>query len=233
MPTASSRRSTALWRIDDQPSFFRETATGARDSGYFPQSRGAVAVSRTEDRPKGHRMSTQTFLLPDVGEGLTEAEIVSWRVAPGDPVAVNDVLVEIETAKSLVELPFALRRGRRRPARRRGRHGQRRSGHHHDRQRRRVGTAGDRRSERARRAARRFDELSDRRRCRAGRLRQRGSRAVAAAAAGCGDQRRGGEVVGRRRGEAPDPQARARPRRRPHRRGPQRAGRRGDAAKTS
>ena len=50
-------------------------------------------------------MSTQTFLLPDVGEGLTEAEIVSWRVAPGDAVAVNDVLVEIETAKSLVELP--------------------------------------------------------------------------------------------------------------------------------
>ncbi|GAA3920447.1 dihydrolipoamide acetyltransferase family protein [Microbacterium invictum] len=50
-------------------------------------------------------MSTQTFLLPDVGEGLTEAEIVQWRVAPGDTVAVDDVLVEIETAKSLVELP--------------------------------------------------------------------------------------------------------------------------------
>ncbi|MFC8680721.1 dihydrolipoamide acetyltransferase family protein [Microbacterium ureisolvens] len=50
-------------------------------------------------------MSTQTFVLPDVGEGLTEAEIVQWRVGPGDPVAVNDVLVEIETAKSLVELP--------------------------------------------------------------------------------------------------------------------------------
>ncbi|HET8926914.1 MAG TPA: dihydrolipoamide acetyltransferase family protein [Microbacterium sp.] len=50
-------------------------------------------------------MSTQTFLLPDVGEGLTEAEIVSWRVAPGEEVAVNDVIVEIETAKSLVELP--------------------------------------------------------------------------------------------------------------------------------
>src|SRR5690606_37969933 len=47
----------------------------------------------------------QTFLLPDVGEGLTEAEIVQWRVAVGDTVAVNDVLVEIETAKSLVELP--------------------------------------------------------------------------------------------------------------------------------
>lgn len=50
-------------------------------------------------------MSTQTFHLPDVGEGLTEAEIVQWHVAAGDEVAVNDVLVEIETAKSLVELP--------------------------------------------------------------------------------------------------------------------------------
>ncbi len=50
-------------------------------------------------------MTDQTFVLPDVGEGLTEAEIVQWRVAPGDTVAVNDVIVEIETAKSLVELP--------------------------------------------------------------------------------------------------------------------------------
>ena len=50
-------------------------------------------------------MSTQNFPLPDVGEGLTEAEIVSWKVAPGDTVAVNDVVCEIETAKSLVELP--------------------------------------------------------------------------------------------------------------------------------
>ncbi|MCG2621934.1 2-oxo acid dehydrogenase subunit E2 [Arthrobacter sp. I2-34] len=49
--------------------------------------------------------NTQIFKLPDVGEGLTEAEIVSWKVKPGDAVAVNDVLVEIETAKSLVELP--------------------------------------------------------------------------------------------------------------------------------
>ena len=47
----------------------------------------------------------QRFSLPDVGEGLTEAEIVSWKVQVGDVVAVNDVLVEIETAKSLVELP--------------------------------------------------------------------------------------------------------------------------------
>lgn len=48
---------------------------------------------------------SQIFNLPDVGEGLTEAEILSWKVAVGDTVAVNDVLVEIETAKSVVELP--------------------------------------------------------------------------------------------------------------------------------
>lgn len=50
-------------------------------------------------------MSISEFPLPDVGEGLTQAEIVSWRVKPGDTVTINQVLVEIETAKSLVELP--------------------------------------------------------------------------------------------------------------------------------
>lgn len=50
-------------------------------------------------------MSDMTFPLPDVGEGLTEAEIVTWQVAPGDTVALNQVICEIETAKSLVELP--------------------------------------------------------------------------------------------------------------------------------
>jgi len=45
------------------------------------------------------------FDLPDVGEGLTEAEIVTWKVKVGDVVSVNQIIVEIETAKSLVELP--------------------------------------------------------------------------------------------------------------------------------
>jgi 2-oxoisovalerate dehydrogenase E2 component (dihydrolipoyl transacylase) len=45
------------------------------------------------------------FKLPDVGEGLTEADIVSWHVKPGDTVTINQVLVEIETAKAVVELP--------------------------------------------------------------------------------------------------------------------------------
>jgi len=45
------------------------------------------------------------FRLPDVGEGLTEADIVAWHVKPGDQVEVNQVIVEIETAKAVVELP--------------------------------------------------------------------------------------------------------------------------------
>ncbi|MEU7748330.1 dihydrolipoamide acetyltransferase family protein [Nonomuraea sp. NPDC049158] len=46
------------------------------------------------------------FKLPDVGEGLTEAEIVRWHAKPGDTVKVNQIVVEIETAKSIVELPI-------------------------------------------------------------------------------------------------------------------------------
>ena len=47
----------------------------------------------------------EQFRLPDAGEGLTEAEIVEWHVAVGDRVVINQTIVEIETAKSLVELP--------------------------------------------------------------------------------------------------------------------------------
>ena len=45
------------------------------------------------------------FRLPDVGEGLTEAEVLTWHVAVGDVVEVNQTIVDIETAKSVVELP--------------------------------------------------------------------------------------------------------------------------------
>lgn len=47
----------------------------------------------------------ERFTMPDAGEGLTEADIVTWHVAVGDAVTVNQTIVEIETAKSLVELP--------------------------------------------------------------------------------------------------------------------------------
>jgi len=45
------------------------------------------------------------FRLPDLGEGLTEAEVVTWLVAPGDAVSLNQTLAEVETAKAVVELP--------------------------------------------------------------------------------------------------------------------------------
>ncbi|MDQ2852818.1 MAG: 2-oxo acid dehydrogenase subunit E2 [Actinomycetota bacterium] len=51
-------------------------------------------------------MTLQMFKLPDPGEGLVEADIVTWKVKVGDEVATNDIVVEIETAKSLVELPI-------------------------------------------------------------------------------------------------------------------------------
>ena len=51
-------------------------------------------------------MAIRTFNLPDPGEGLVEAEIVEWRVNVGDTVKVNDMVLEVETAKSLVELPI-------------------------------------------------------------------------------------------------------------------------------
>ena len=47
----------------------------------------------------------KNYCMPDPGEGLTEGEVVSWQVSPGDTVKINDVLCEVETAKSIVELP--------------------------------------------------------------------------------------------------------------------------------
>ncbi len=50
-------------------------------------------------------MSNQVFLLPDLGEGLTEADIAEWRVCVGDMVTIDQVVVEVETAKASVEVP--------------------------------------------------------------------------------------------------------------------------------
>ncbi|MGO3180321.1 MAG: dihydrolipoamide acetyltransferase family protein [Brevibacterium linens] len=48
---------------------------------------------------------TREFILPDLGEGLTEAELISWKVEIGDEVHVDQMVVEVESAKSVVELP--------------------------------------------------------------------------------------------------------------------------------
>jgi pyruvate dehydrogenase E2 component (dihydrolipoamide acetyltransferase) len=51
-------------------------------------------------------MTEQVFALPDLGEGLTDAQIVEWKVQEGDTVSVDQVVVEVETAKALVEVPI-------------------------------------------------------------------------------------------------------------------------------
>jgi pyruvate dehydrogenase E2 component (dihydrolipoamide acetyltransferase) len=50
-------------------------------------------------------MTVKEFALPDLGEGLTESEVVAWRVAVGDTVELNQIIAEVETAKALVEVP--------------------------------------------------------------------------------------------------------------------------------
>ncbi|MFB9840665.1 biotin/lipoyl-containing protein, partial [Actinoallomurus acaciae] len=50
-------------------------------------------------------LTRQVFRLPDLGEGLTEAEVVEWKVAVGDTVEVDQIVVEVETAKAAVEVP--------------------------------------------------------------------------------------------------------------------------------
>src|SRR5918996_3608492 len=50
-------------------------------------------------------MAVREFLLPDLGEGLEDAEVVTWRVAEGDRVELNQTLVEVNTAKAMVEIP--------------------------------------------------------------------------------------------------------------------------------
>ncbi len=46
------------------------------------------------------------FKLPDLGEGLTEAEVLEWKVSVGDTVTVDQIIVEVETAKAAVDVPI-------------------------------------------------------------------------------------------------------------------------------
>src|SRR6202012_6109333 len=62
-------------------------------------------ASSTRSRACSGRGTMPDFLLPDLGEGLDEAEVVAWHVKPGDRVAVDQVIAEVETAKAVVEVP--------------------------------------------------------------------------------------------------------------------------------
>src|SRR6185437_14216286 len=70
--------------------------------GVFP---GPGAHRRGAHARDGGQMSRYVLKLPDLGEGTVEAEIVSWRVKPGDEVSEDDVLAEVMTEKAAVEVP--------------------------------------------------------------------------------------------------------------------------------
>ncbi|PSL05363.1 pyruvate dehydrogenase E2 component (dihydrolipoamide acetyltransferase) [Haloactinopolyspora alba] len=73
--------------------------TGGDDPGIIGSYRSHGPES-ADDHGEG-----RTFRLPDLGEGLTEAEVVAWRVDDGDVISVDDVVVDVETAKATVEVP--------------------------------------------------------------------------------------------------------------------------------
>src|SRR5690606_10049332 len=100
-----SRRRCSAW-VASTPRTRWPTSTRSTCRTWTACSTPSTPRSRTEaKKPPAHMPSYVPFKLPDVGEGLTEADIVEWKVAPGDEVVVNQTIVEIETAKSLVELP--------------------------------------------------------------------------------------------------------------------------------
>jgi 2-oxoisovalerate dehydrogenase E2 component (dihydrolipoyl transacylase) len=68
-------------------------------------SREAVSRQAVSRQAVSRQAVSRQFVLPDLGEGLTEAEIVAWLVAPGDVIVVDQPVVEVESAKSTVELP--------------------------------------------------------------------------------------------------------------------------------
>src|SRR5690606_8596382 len=78
-----------------------------------PTEARALVPARRRPRDRCNRlvalggliMAAQVFLLPDLGEGLTEAVIVRWMVSVGDKIAIDQAIAEVETAKSIVELP--------------------------------------------------------------------------------------------------------------------------------
>src|ERR1700687_3633841 len=73
-----------------------------------PATRSSTCPTSTAScRPRTPRspMADQTFRLPDLGEGLTEAQLVAWRVEEGAKVDVNTPLCEVETAKAVVVIP--------------------------------------------------------------------------------------------------------------------------------
>ena len=120
-PLRGGARGDALWRLRRRAGRHgagavllesRGADPARRRLGYAVSARLRVGVfSRPGARRRGPEagdggdVSKYVFKLPDLGEGTVEAEIVNWRVKPGDTVAEDDVLVEVMTEKAAVEVP--------------------------------------------------------------------------------------------------------------------------------
>ncbi|RBP65078.1 pyruvate dehydrogenase E2 component (dihydrolipoamide acetyltransferase) [Brevibacterium sanguinis] len=76
-----------------------------RDDRDTEHSADTQGTERSGDARGTEQGRIREFHLPDLGEGLTEAELISWKVAVGDEVTVDQHVVEVESAKSVVELP--------------------------------------------------------------------------------------------------------------------------------
>ena len=96
--STTSRRRCGGWAASP-----RRTRRRKLEQHYLPD---ADRILHEVDRCLGCAVSeVRRFRLPDLGEGLTEAEVVAWHVAAGDTVTLNQVLAEVETEKAVVELP--------------------------------------------------------------------------------------------------------------------------------
>src|SRR3984885_9194687 len=102
-PRGCPSRSSTTWRHRSCASPASISPTRHRTSS--GSTCRAPTASSTPSRGCSGRGTMPDFLLPDLGEGLEEAEVVAWRAKPGDRVVVDQVIAEVETAKAVVEVP--------------------------------------------------------------------------------------------------------------------------------
>src|SRR3984885_5828157 len=102
-PRGCPSRSSTTWRHRSCASPASISPTRHRTSS--GSTCRAPTASSTPSRGCSGRGTMPDFLLPDLGEGLDDAEVIAWRVEPGDRVVVDQVIAEVETAKAVVEVP--------------------------------------------------------------------------------------------------------------------------------